>query len=87
MSNHIKDLRKQLRNIVQEVLPTFLANEVGFEIQKKVEHDLLAHNAKRMDVLEKHIREQLEHIAARQKEVTDLLKKQIEEHNAKASNS
>lgn len=83
MSDQAKMLRKQLRNIVQEILPSFLANEIGYEIQKKVQHDLLTHNDKRMAALEKHIKDQLEQIASRQKEVTEMLKKQIEDHNAK----
>lgn len=81
MSNPAKDLRKQLRTIVQEILPAFLSNEIGFEIQKKVQHDLIAYNAQRMEAIEKYIKEQLEQIAIRQKEVTDLLKAQIQAHS------
>lgn len=79
MSNHsVKDLRKQLRNVVQDVLPVFLASESGMEIYKKLQHDLFAYEKSRLDDLEKQIKYQLEQIAERQKEVTTLLKSQIE---------
>lgn len=78
MSNPAKDLRKQLRAIVQEILPAFLSNEIGLEIYKKTKQDLVEHNAKQMQAMDAYIKQQLEQIAARQKEVTDLLKAQIQ---------
>lgn len=79
MSNPVKDLRKQLRNIVQEILPSFLTHEVGMEMSNKLLKALNEAVAQRMDVIEKDIKSQLEVIAKRQKELSETLKAKIEE--------
>jgi len=65
MSNHVKDMRKQLRNVVQESL-----NEV---LLKEMKHELMKHIDTRLDAIMTHLNTVLGEIDKRSKDVSSSL--------------
>lgn len=73
-----KTLRKQLRNVVQELLPTLITNELIAELRKEVGEKL----ALRMDVIAQNARETLNKISDDQKAFQEYVVRQNEIHSA-----
>lgn len=73
-----KLLRKQLRNVVQELLPTLITNELIESLRKEVADKL----ALRMDVIATNARETLNKIAEDQKTFQEYVVRQNEIHSA-----
>lgn len=65
MSNNLKDLRKQLRNVVLEMLPSMLVKELEDRIYKGVIEKMNA----RMDFIEKNAKTSIQHVQDSQKEM------------------
>ncbi len=61
-----KTLRKQLRNICQELLPEALNSEFNTSLRKEV----MAHVDKRLDAIAAHIKQTLESIDQRSKDIS-----------------
>ncbi len=60
-----KDIRKQLRNVVQDAMPQIVTEELG-----KAVHDALkSHIDKRLDAISKHIQTSLDALDQRSKDV------------------
>ena len=60
MSNKMKDLRKQLKAVVAEILPEFVRDGLFEQLQKE--------NKERLDLIEKAVRDTLAQIDARAKD-------------------
>lgn len=65
MSHNLKDLRKQLRNVVLDLLPSMLVKEMEEAIYTK----LIARMNERMDFIEKNAKASLKHVEDNQKEM------------------
>lgn len=65
MSGSIKELRKQLRNVVQGLLPEILTKELEEAVYKKLLSDMNA----RMDLIANNAKETLERIDERSRDV------------------
>lgn len=66
---NFKALRKSLRNVVQEILPTLLTSELMEAVYKRLSTDMGA----RMDVIAKGAQETLKNIDDRQKDFQSML--------------
>lgn len=71
MSNP-KELRKQLRNVVQDLLPELVASELGESIRKELSRQIQA----RLDIMVKEIQGTLQQIDQRSKDVQGYLVRQ-----------
>jgi hypothetical protein len=71
MSNP-KELRKQLRNVVQEQLPDLLKSELGNALHKDLSHIIQT----RLNVVIKNIQETLEQIDQRSKDIQGYIVRQ-----------
>jgi hypothetical protein len=69
MSNKQKDLRKQLRTVVEEILPSFTKDALFAELQKE--------NKARLDLLEKVVRDTLRQIEDRAKDHQSLVLREL----------
>jgi hypothetical protein len=69
----LKTLRKQLRNIAQEMLPTILTQEVVEAIGKTLSQKLET----RVDAIDKHIKTALNAIDERSKEVQSFIVRNV----------
>lgn len=69
MSNPIKQIRGQLRQIVQELLPSIITEALFKEIQKSVKAQL--------DVIEKRHKESLDKMQTHQRETLSYLTRQL----------
>ena len=73
MSNPLKDLRKQLKNIVQDLLPSMLTEELHKAQYAKLSSELQA----RMDSVERHVKETMHEMNNRNKDVQSYLVRQV----------
>ena len=64
MSN-AKDIRKQIKNIMVQEMPAILTQEAALEIQKA----LKAHLDSRLDAIAKHLKDTLDNIDQRSKDI------------------
>lgn len=63
--NNVKALRKQLRNVVQDELAGVLSTEVVADVRK----ELFAHIDGRLDAIAKHLKDTLDRIDTRTKDL------------------
>jgi hypothetical protein len=66
---NFKAIRKQLRNVVQEIMPLVLGNELVQEVKKSLEARIDA----RLEAVSKHIYETLTQIDERSKDIQTFL--------------
>lgn len=72
MSNPSKDIRKQIRNVMQEVAPEILSQE----LMKALEARILKHVDSRLDLISDHIKATLNAIDSRTKDVQSMVVRQ-----------
>lgn len=65
----LKDLRKQLRNVVQEELPNIVTNELFTKLQEK--------NAERLEAISASVRKTLDDMDSRSKDVQNFIMRQM----------
>lgn len=71
MANQIKQLRGQLRQIVKELFPELVKTELFGEASKLIQS--------RLDMIQKMVREELDKINERQKDVQNLIMSSLAE--------
>ncbi len=69
MSNTAKELRGQLRQIVKELFPALVSTELYAKLQEE--------NKKQLDLIHKLVRERLDHMESRQKDVQSIILREI----------
>lgn len=72
MANQVKVIRGQVRQVVKELLPELLGNELIAAIEQQVSKSVHA----RMDYLSKNVKETLQAIDTRSKDATSYLVRQ-----------
>ena len=72
-SKDMKDLRKQLRNVCQEITPDILKQEVFEQLYNRLREEIV----NRMAVVESRVIKALDEMAQRQKDVQGLLVREI----------
>lgn len=78
-----KALRKSLRNVVQDILPSILTEELTAAIYKK----LSAEMGQRMDIIANNARETLSTIDERQKDIQSFVTRSLENSVPKPSDN
>lgn len=69
MGNSAKQLRGQLRQLVKELMPELMQAELFTQLQQE--------NRDRLELIAKDVRQSLEDIAARQKDVQNMIMKDL----------
>lgn len=70
----IKDMRKQLRNVTQEILPSLLQTEVFKDLYGNLQKEMLA----KLNDIETHVKESLAKIDDRSKDVQSFIMSQVQ---------
>lgn len=78
MSNSPKELRKALRNVVQEQLPDLIKKEIFLEMYTTLHKDMVD----KMTKIEQQVRESLGAMDSRSKDVQDYIMRTVMAHTA-----